>query len=60
MGYNLNIQMLQINNFNFSSAVFNKLIQKSKLAPQWQPDHVTSITQAQINSFFTTLDIPEY
>lgn len=59
MGYNLNVQTLHVNNFNFVSAVYTKLIQKSKLVPQWQPDHVTSITTSLVNSYFTSLDIPD-
>ena len=59
MGYNLNIQSLQLNNFNFASAVHSKMIQKSKIIPQWDPDHITSISPSFVNSYFTTLDIPD-
>ena len=54
MGYNLNIQTLSVNSFNFASAVHSKLIQKSKINPQWQPDHIVSISAPLVNSYFTT------
>lgn len=59
IGYNLNVQMMQVNNFNFSLGVFQKLIQKSKSNPMWQPSHHTLVTAAMVNPLFSTLDIPE-
>lgn len=59
IGYNLNVQMMQVNNYNFSLAVFQKLIQKSKSSPQWQPNHYSLVTPSLVNPLFSTLDIPE-
>jgi hypothetical protein len=59
MGYNLNLQLLQYNSFNFNNAVFAKFIQKSKEI-KWQPDQITAIAPGDVNGFFSSsLDIPE-
>jgi enoyl-CoA hydratase/carnithine racemase len=58
LGYNLNVQLMQVENGNFSLAVIQKLIQKTKVNPSWFPDHHSLVTPGMVNPLFSTLDIP--